>query len=86
MSRAVGKLRSVATPLLGTVFDRWRQFVKLRKLVLYLASKMENSMTPVKADLSVCFARWQRRFEHQKSFLNAQVRHQLLDRKEQQNR
>jgi hypothetical protein len=43
------------------VFDRWRQFVKLRKLIKYLLKNMENQLSPIKVDLQVAFNRWRTR-------------------------
>lgn len=46
--------------LLPKMFDRWRMFVKIRKLVGYLLRNLENKLKPVKADLSVAFNRWKK--------------------------
>lgn len=40
------------------MFDRWKLFTRVRKLIRYLLNNMENRMQPVKADLSVAFIRW----------------------------
>jgi len=40
------------------MFDRWRQFVKLRKLVAWILRNMENRLQPVKANLSYAFNKW----------------------------
>ena len=32
------------------MFDRWKQFVKMRKLIRYLLNNMENSLQASKAD------------------------------------
>lgn len=40
------------------MFDRWRQFVKLRKLVGWILRNMENRLQPRKADLSYHFNKW----------------------------
>lgn len=41
------------------MFGRWVLFVKMRKLVKYHLNNMQNKLTPVKADLSIAFNRWQ---------------------------
>ena len=43
------------------MFDRWRTFVKMRKLVGYLLNNMENRLKPVNADMSICFLRWKQK-------------------------
>ena len=40
------------------MFDRWRMFVRQRKLIGYLLANMENKLQPKKVDLSVAFNRW----------------------------
>ncbi len=44
--------------LLPKMFDRWRQFVKMRKLVGWILRNMENRLQPRKADLSYHFNKW----------------------------
>lgn len=46
------------------MFDRWRMFVKQRKLIGYLLSNMENKLQPEKVDLSVAFNRWKYSKKH----------------------
>jgi hypothetical protein len=53
--------------LLPKMFDRWRMFVKIRRLVGYLLKNLENKLKPVRADLSVAFNRWRK---HQLSILS----------------
>lgn len=50
--------------LLPKMFDRWRMFVKIRKLVGYLLRNLDNKLRPVNADLSVAFNRWKRHNSH----------------------
>lgn len=40
------------------MFDRWKYFVKMRKLMRYILRNVENKLQPVKADLSIAFNRW----------------------------
>jgi hypothetical protein len=44
--------------LIPKMFDRWRQFVHMRKLLRYILRNIENKLQPLKADLSVAFNRW----------------------------
>ena len=44
--------------LLPKMFDRWRQFVKMRKLVGFILRNMENRLQPCKADMSYAFNLW----------------------------
>lgn len=44
--------------LKGTCFDRWREYVRMRKLIGFLLNNMENRLQPYKADLSIAFNRW----------------------------
>ena len=47
------------------VFDRWRLFVKMRKLLRYLLLNLENKLKPGYADLSIAFNRWKYDNEHE---------------------
>ena len=40
------------------MFDRWKLFVKMRKLMRYILRNVENRLQPVRADLSIAFNRW----------------------------
>jgi len=40
------------------MFDRWRAFVKMRRLLRYILRNMENKLKPVNADMSIAFNRW----------------------------
>ena len=44
--------------LMPKMFDRWKYFVKMRKLVRWTLNNMENRLTPVKADMSWAFNKW----------------------------
>ena len=50
--------------LLPRMFDRWRMYIKMRKLVSYLIRNMENKLHPTKADLSIAFNRWRQDKKH----------------------
>lgn len=59
MARAIARLKHKAkrSPV-ARMFDRWRMFVKIRKLVRYIITNMENKLQPRKADLAYVFNRW----------------------------
>lgn len=40
------------------MFDRWKTYVKMRKLLHYILRNMENKLKPVNADMSIAFNRW----------------------------
>jgi hypothetical protein len=40
------------------MFDRWKAYVKMRKLLRYILRNMENKLKPVTADMSIAFNRW----------------------------
>ena len=40
------------------MFDRWKEYVKMRKLLRYILRNMENKLKPVTADMSIAFNRW----------------------------
>ena len=40
------------------MFDRWKMWVKIRKLVRYILTNTENKLQPRKADLQIAFNRW----------------------------
>lgn len=40
------------------MFDRWKLYVKMRKLMRYILRNVENRLQPVRADLSIAFNRW----------------------------
>ena len=44
--------------LLPKMFDRWRMFVKIRKLVRHWMNYINNRQSHHKADLAVAFDRW----------------------------
>ena len=46
------------------MFDRWKQFVKMRKLIRYLLNNMENCLQASKADKHRAFQRWKRTCKH----------------------
>lgn len=62
LQRSIARMRHYTTDkdlyLKPKMFDRWRMFVKQRKLVAYLLRNMENKLQPLKVDLSVAFNRW----------------------------
>jgi hypothetical protein len=46
------------------MFDRWRFFVKQRKLLKYLLRNLENRLQSTKCDLSIAFNRWKFNKKH----------------------
>ncbi len=46
------------------MFDRWRLFVKQRKLIKYLLRNMENRLQSTKCDMSIAFNRWKFNKKH----------------------
>lgn len=62
LARSVARLqhysKSTDLYLKPKMFDRWKMFVKIRKLVRYLLRNMENKLHPVRADQSIAFNRW----------------------------
>lgn len=62
LSRSIARIqhntRDQDLYLLPKMFDRWRQFVKLRKLVGWILRNMENKLQPVKADMGYAFNKW----------------------------
>lgn len=58
------------------MFDRWKKYVKIRKLIRYLLNNMENRLCPNKADLSIAFNRW--KYSHLKFNLQGQSKEHLL--------
>lgn len=67
LARAVTRLQHKldGKDILSRLFDRWRMFIKLRKLVKFLLNKITNHLSPKKADMSLAFRRW-----HQAVFNN----------------
>lgn len=60
MSKTIARLRHVAgdSYLKPKMFDRWKMYIQLRKLMRYILRNVENKLHPVRADLSVAFNRW----------------------------
>jgi hypothetical protein len=46
------------------MFDRWRFYVKQRKLMTYLLRNLENRLQSTKCDLSIAFNRWKYNKKH----------------------
>lgn len=44
--------------LIPKMFDRWRYFIKMRKLVGFILNNMQNRLHAGKADMSYAFNRW----------------------------
>jgi len=60
MARVVARMKHVGGDryLKPKMFERWLQYVHMRKLLRYLLRNIENKLKPVKADLSIAFNRW----------------------------
>jgi len=84
LSRSVARIKHYTEKddiyLKPKMFDRWRFYVKMRKLVRYLLRSMENKLTPVKSDLEVAFRRWKARHENSDKILNGLEKAQLIVR------
>lgn len=52
------------------MFDRWRMYIKIKKLVRYHLRIIENKLAPVRADLQIAFARWKAKNENSIRTLN----------------
>ena len=60
-------------------FDRWRQFVQMRKLVRYHLGKIQNTLAPGKSpDLQQAFQRWKSHFENRYNELKSRTRAELV--------
>lgn len=84
LSRSVARIKHYTEKddiyLKPKMFDRWRFYVKMRKLVRYLLRSIENKLTPVKSDLEVAFGRWKARHENSNQILNGLEKAQLIIR------
>ena len=62
MSRAVARINHNTLKdnkyLKPKMFDRWKMWVKIRKLVRYILQNTENKLQPRKADIQSAFNRW----------------------------
>lgn len=67
-----------AAHLKPIAFDRWKLFVKVRKLFKYILRNTENKLTPVKADLSIAFNKWRNHYDINISKLNRKDRIALV--------
>jgi hypothetical protein len=47
------------------MFDRWRMYVKMRKMMLHWMHYIGNRQQPVRSDLAVAFDRW--KYSHGKA-------------------
>lgn len=52
------KMRTEGKKLIPKVWNRWRQYVGMRKLIKYQFKQMENYGDNVKADLQRAFKKW----------------------------
>ena len=62
------------------MFDRWRMYIKMRRLVRYLLRSMENKLAPVKSDLGLAFSRWKAKFANSNKILSGLDRTDLIAR------
>ena len=62
------------------MFDRWRMYVQMRRLVKYLLLSTENKLLPVKSDLTIAFYKWKTKFTASNKALNGLDRQILIDR------
>lgn len=52
------RMRQTEKKLIPKVWNRWRQYVGMRKLIKYQVRQMENYTHNVKADLQRAFKKW----------------------------
>ena len=62
------------------MFDRWRQFVKMRKIVKHWLDMITNRQQHKKADLSYCFNKWKHFFSDKEGHLQRKTRAMLKNR------
>ena len=51
------------------MFDRWRQYIKMRKIVRHWLDFLTNRQQHEKADLSYCFNKWKHHFSDKQNML-----------------
>ena len=68
LARSIARMRHYTKQgdlyLKPKMFDRWRMYVKIRKLVRHVLANMEAKLHPTKADLSIAFNRWKYSKQH----------------------
>ena len=62
------------------MFDRWRRFVQMRRIVKHWLNFLTNRQQHVKADLGHCFNKWKFFFSDRQNHLQKRTRAQLLQR------
>ena len=62
------------------MFDRWRAWMKMRKIVKHWLDFLENRQQHQKADLSFCFNKWKFHFADLDNELQKKTRKQLMNR------
>mmetsp|Transcript_23761 Transcript_23761/g.29564 ORF Transcript_23761/g.29564 Transcript_23761/m.29564 type:complete len:133 (+) Transcript_23761:4587-4985(+) len=62
------------------MFDRWRAFIKMRKIVRHWLEFITNRQEHKKADLSYCFLKWKHFFADKQNCLQRKTRAQLKTR------
>ena len=83
MARAIGRMKhwnGTDDYLKPKMFDRWRQFVKFRKIVKHWLDFLTNRQQAHKADLSYCFNKWKFHFPDKQNHLQKKTRAELMKR------
>jgi hypothetical protein len=62
------------------MFDRWKLYVSMRKLIRYHLTNMSNKLKPIKSDLSIAFNRWKLSISERYNFLKGTDRLILVDK------
>lgn len=60
MEKTIARMKhqNVKGYLKPIAFERWKMYVKMRKLLKFIMKNTENKLIPVKADLSIAFNKW----------------------------
>ena len=62
------------------MFDRWRRWIKMRKIVRHWLDFLTNRQEHKKADMSYCFNKWKHHFADKQNNLQKKTRAQLMQR------
>jgi len=82
MARAIARMKHCNGDdyLKPKMFDRWRAWVKMRKIVKHWLGYLSNRQQHRKADLSFCFLKWKHFFADKQNHLQRRTRAQLKNR------
>ena len=77
LARSIGRWRccdGTDNYLKPKMFDRWRRFVAMRRIVKHWLAFLTNRQAHVKADLSYCFNKWKFFFSDKQNHLQKRTR------------